>query len=144
MASEEPINNRRPMSGLRRPTTSTSSNINDMKSTFSGSTCSHGPRFKRFHAQSSGLKEVTEENISILKKQPLLMKVTFPLCNQGEQLLTQVQQEELWERLSGRDGWNVPEICLFRSLRSQETSSSVEVRLVVQSFASQLANSIQH
>ena len=42
------FDNRRPISGLRRPITSTSANSSDLKSTLTGSTSSHGPRFKRF------------------------------------------------------------------------------------------------
>ena len=60
--------NRRPMSGLRRsggahqPSTpssaSTTSSGAELRSTLSGSTAQHGPRFKRYRMQSSGVKEV--------------------------------------------------------------------------------------
>lgn len=53
--------NRRPMSGLRKPSASAiTNNIND-KSTLSGSTAQHGPRFKRYRSQVQGIKEVPEE-----------------------------------------------------------------------------------
>ena len=57
------FDNRRPMSGLRRPTTLSSStgSAESPKSTLTGSNASHGPRFKRYRVQASGLKEVPEE-----------------------------------------------------------------------------------
>ena len=53
---------RRPMSGLRRPPSSpsTTTSIGD-KSTLTGSTSQHGPRFKRYRSQAAGVKEVPEE-----------------------------------------------------------------------------------
>ena len=62
------FDNRRPMSGLRRPTSSTNANSSDVKSTLTGSTSSHGPRFKRFRVQSSGVKEVPEEQVSMVEE----------------------------------------------------------------------------
>ena len=61
------FDNRRPMSGLRRPTSSTSTNINDSpKSTLSGSTAAHGPRFKRYRVQANGVKEVSEDQVTMV------------------------------------------------------------------------------
>ena len=70
--------NRRPMSGLRRSngttstsassTTSTSSG-SELRSTLSGSTAQHGPRFKRYRMQSSGVKEVPEEQIAMVAEE---------------------------------------------------------------------------
>ena len=63
--------NRRPMSGLRRDngsTTTPSSNTSDFKSTLGGSTASHGPRFKRYRVQSNGVKEVPDEQISMVEE----------------------------------------------------------------------------
>eukprot|EP00913_Durusdinium_trenchii_P014194 g13320.t2 len=53
--------NRRPMSGLRRPPNTSSNTSNAEKSTLTGSTAQHGPRFKRYRSQASGIKEVPEE-----------------------------------------------------------------------------------
>ena len=54
--------NRRPMSGLRKgPVSSASTTASSEKSTFSGSTAQHGPRFKRYRSQNQGVKEVPEE-----------------------------------------------------------------------------------
>lgn len=70
--------NRRPMSGLRRSngTTSTSassttsaSSGSELRSTLSGSTAQHGPRFKRYRMQSSGVKEVPEEQIAMVAEE---------------------------------------------------------------------------
>ena len=49
---------RRPMSGLRKPyaTSSTSTTATSEKSTLSGSTQQHGPRFKRYRSQAQGIK----------------------------------------------------------------------------------------
>eukprot|EP00435_Cladocopium_sp_Y103_P053716 s692_g17.t1 len=66
--------NRRPMSGLRRPgggnsnggSQSTASG-NDFKSTLSGSTSQHGPRFKRYRVQGQGVKEVSEDHVSMVE-----------------------------------------------------------------------------
>ena len=51
------------MQGLRRPPNSTlsNSNVNDLKSTLSGSNSAHGPRFKRYRVQAQGVKEVSDE-----------------------------------------------------------------------------------
>ena len=54
--------NRRPMSGLRKtPFSPSSTGSTTDKSTLSGSTAQHGPRFKRYRSQASGIKEVPEE-----------------------------------------------------------------------------------
>ena len=68
--------NRRPMSGLRRSGGSTnsttgsspsnSSSGGDLRSTLSGSTAQHGPRFKRYRMPSSGVKEVPEEQVAMV------------------------------------------------------------------------------
>ena len=62
------FDNRRPMFGLRRPTTSSSSTtIGDSpKSTLSGSTATHGPRFKRYRVQANGVKEVPEDQVTMV------------------------------------------------------------------------------
>ena len=69
--------NRRPNSGLRKPfNASASTNATDIKSTLSGSTSSHGPRFKRYRLQSNGVKEVPEEQISmVLEEDPYDMTI---------------------------------------------------------------------
>ena len=54
--------NRRPMSGLRKsPMSSTSTTGGSERSTLTGSTAQHGPRFKRYRSQGQGVKEVPEE-----------------------------------------------------------------------------------
>ena len=62
--------NRRPMSGLRRPTNAGggSQSSNETKSTLSGSTSSHGPRFKRYRVQANGVKEVPEEQVTMVEE----------------------------------------------------------------------------
>ena len=62
---------RRPASGLRRPPSSSSTSTapgSDFKSTLSGSTGQHGPRFKKYRVQSSGVKEVPEEQVSMVEE----------------------------------------------------------------------------
>ena len=64
------------MSGLRRSggsttsttgsSPSTSSSGGELRSTLSGSTAQHGPRFKRYRMQSSGVKEVPEEQVAMV------------------------------------------------------------------------------
>ena len=53
--------NRRPMSGLRKGPMTSTTTASSEKSTFSGSTQQHGPRFKRYRSQAQGVKEVPEE-----------------------------------------------------------------------------------
>ena len=62
------FDNRRPMSGLRRPITSSSSTTvgDSPKSTLSGSTAAHGPRFKRYRVQANGVKEVPEDQVTMV------------------------------------------------------------------------------
>ena len=67
--------NRRPMSGLRRPPSTTTSSSNGEKSTLSGSTAQHGPRFKRYRSQASGIKEVPEE-VTMVEEELMLESVT--------------------------------------------------------------------
>ena len=64
--------NRRPMSGLRRPpfSFSTSSTTASDKSTLSGSTAQHGPRFKRYRSQNAGIKEIPEE-VTMVEEQEI-------------------------------------------------------------------------
>ena len=60
------------MSGLRRnggssnstPSSAASSSGSELRSTLSGSTAQHGPRFKRYRMQSSGVKEVPEAMVT--------------------------------------------------------------------------------
>ena len=68
--------NRRPMSGLRRTggasttaSTSSTSSGSEIRSTLSGSTAQHGPRFKRYRMQSSGVKEVPEEQVAMVTEE---------------------------------------------------------------------------
>ena len=62
------------MSGLRRDTASTAASTSsntatsEHRSTLSGSTAQHGPRFKRYRLQSSGIKEVPEEQVSMVEE----------------------------------------------------------------------------
>ena len=85
------FDNRRPMSGLRRPTTSSSSNsstnTNDLRSTLSGSTGSHGPRFKRFRVQSSGVKEVPEEQVSMVEESGSVEECYFSALQPGRAIV---------------------------------------------------------
>ena len=63
---------RRPMSGLRRsPNSNASSSTgpSEARSTLTGSTANHGPRFKRYRVQSQGMKEVPEEQVSMVEEQ---------------------------------------------------------------------------
>ena len=65
---------RRPMSGLRRSSTTSGSSSavsgsNEMRSTLSGSTAAHGPRFKRYRLQSNGVKEVPEESVAMVEEE---------------------------------------------------------------------------
>lgn len=55
--------NRRPTSGLRKPNSSSTSSTTtgSERSTLSGSTAQHGPRFKRYRSQGQGIKEVPDE-----------------------------------------------------------------------------------
>ena len=67
------FNNRRPMSGLRRDTSVSNSSSTatpsstEIRSTLTGSTASHGPRFKRYRLANSGVKEVPEEQVSMVE-----------------------------------------------------------------------------
>ena len=63
------------MSGLRRPPSTTTSSSNGEKSTLSGSTAQHGPRFKRYRSQASGIKEVPEE-VTMVEEELMLESVT--------------------------------------------------------------------
>ena len=62
--------NRRIMSALRRPTNAGggSQSSNETKSTLSGSTSSHGPRFKRYRVQANGVKEAPEEQVTMVEE----------------------------------------------------------------------------
>ena len=66
--------NRRPMSGLRRPgsgngsSSSSTTGQSEARSTLTGSTASHGPRFKRYRVQSQGMKEVNEEQVTMVEE----------------------------------------------------------------------------
>ena len=71
--------NRRPMSGLRKPFSSTSTSTGE-KSTLSGSTSQHGPRFKRYRSQNQGVKEVPEEitmveEVAVMQQEEEDMKI---------------------------------------------------------------------
>ena len=62
----------RPASGLRRftpsSTPSTSSGASsELRSTLSGSTSQHGPRFKRYRVQGAGVKEVSEDQVTMVE-----------------------------------------------------------------------------
>lgn len=77
---------RRPMSGLRRPSASTTSTASsstgsEMRSTLSGSTASHGPRFKRYRLQSSGVKEVPEENVAMVEEEVIHFDECYYMVN---------------------------------------------------------------
>ncbi len=73
------LQNRRPMSGLRRsggaqqPSTpssaSTTSSGAELRSTLSRSTAQHRPRFKRYRMQSSGVKEVPEDQVAMVTEE---------------------------------------------------------------------------
>ena len=78
--------NRRPMSGLRRSggshqsstlsSTSTPSSGSELRSTLSGSTAQHGPHLKRYRMQSSGVKEVPEEQVAMVTEE-LVCEATY-------------------------------------------------------------------
>ena len=65
----KPFFPRRLMHGLRKPTTSTSTGSSESRSTLSGSTSQHGPRFKRYRVQSQGVKELGGEEVTIAEDQ---------------------------------------------------------------------------
>ena len=97
------FDNRRPMSGLRRPTSSSnSSNINDIKSTLSGSTGQHGPRFKRFRVQSNGVKEVPEEQVSMVEENATVDECYFAALLPGQAIIDSgatrtIVGEDVWK-----------------------------------------------
>ena len=70
------------MAGLRKPYTlssaSTTTSGSDYKSTLSGSTSSHGPRFKRYRVQAQGTKDVPEEQVTMVEDD-------VPLCHLDEE-----------------------------------------------------------
>ena len=102
------FDNRRPMSGLRRPTSlSTSSNINDIKSTLSGSTRNHRPRFKRCRVQANGVKEVpmVEENATIDECYFASLQPGQAIVDSGA--TRTIVGEDVWKELSFAGGLNV-------------------------------------
>eukprot|EP00435_Cladocopium_sp_Y103_P023461 s3693_g5.t1 len=99
---------RRPMSGLRRDTTSSASSMtpsSDVKSTLSGSTASHGPRFKRYRVQSSGIKEAPEENISMAEEECITVEdCNFNSCDTAWQSPTLAPHAPLLAKRAGKIG----------------------------------------
>ena len=78
---------RRPMSGLRRQgggasSTSSSTASTEFRSTLSGSTASHGPRFKRYRLQSNGVKEVPEENVAMVEEEVIHIEECYYMTNE--------------------------------------------------------------
>ena len=98
--------NRRPMSGLRRPTSAASSSSGasapDIKSTLSGSTASHGPRFKRYRMASNGVKEVPEESISMVEEELKVEECLYSDSGAGMAIIDSgatrtIAGEEVWK-----------------------------------------------
>ena len=109
------FDNRRPMSGLRGPTTTLSSSTGSTespKSTLTGSTSSHGPRFKRYRVQASGVKEVPEEGNMVEEMDESFETVTiteehclFTALEPGIAIVDSgatrtIAGEEVWEHLN--------------------------------------------
>ena len=115
------------MSGLRRPggasTTASSSSTSsgsEIRSTLSGSTAQHGPRFKRYRMQSSGVKEVPEEQVAMVTEETVtaetykLEECFFQESITGQAIIDSgasrtIVGEEVWKKwpdelhLQGRD-----------------------------------------
>ena len=101
------------MAGLRKSYTSSSASTTtsgtDFKSTLSGSTSRHGPRFKRYRLQAQGAKEVPEEQITMVEDDVPLCHfdeegVYFVSLGPGMAMLTLEPPAPSLEKKSGRNG----------------------------------------
>ena len=97
---------RRPMSGLRRsppPSSMASSASSDIKSTLTGSTASHGPRYKRYRLQSSGVKEVPEESVSMVEDATNIDECLYADTDMGKAIIDSgatrtIVGEDVWKQ----------------------------------------------